>query len=92
MVKDKKDTGSGCFSKGGGSCCNIESVVTVDERGQMVLPKDLRDRANIKPGDKLAIISWEKDGCVCCFTMMKANEFGGMIKDMLDPIMGNVNK
>ena len=28
--------------------CKVESLVTVDERGQMVLPKDLRDRAGIK--------------------------------------------
>jgi len=30
--------------------------------GQMVLPKDLRDRAGIKGGDKLAVIGWEKEG------------------------------
>jgi len=30
--------------------------------GQMVLPKELRDRAGIKGGDKLALIGWEKEG------------------------------
>ena len=36
------------------SCCRVESIISVDERGQMVLPKDLRDKANIRAGDKLA--------------------------------------
>jgi hypothetical protein len=35
------------------SCCKIESLITVDDRGQMVLPKELRDRPNIRAGDKL---------------------------------------
>ncbi len=36
-------------------------MTSVDERGQMVLPKDVRDKANIKPGDKLAVVSWAVD-------------------------------
>ena len=38
-------------------CCQVEAVVSVDERGQMVLPKEVRARAGIKPGDKLALVS-----------------------------------
>ena len=51
----------------------IESLIAVDERGQMVLPKELRDRAKIRAGDKLALISWQKDGELCCFTLIKAD-------------------
>lgn len=90
MEKKKNTSSRDCNPSKGRGCCNIESVVTVDDRGQMVLPKELRDRADIKAGDKLAIISWEKEGSVCCFTMIKTNQLGGMIKDMLDPIMGNL--
>ena len=32
-------------------CCKLEAVVAVDERGQIVLPKDLRERAGIRAGD-----------------------------------------
>jgi len=88
--KSGKPAGESCDC--GMGCCNIESVVTVDERGQMVLPKELRERAGIKAGDKLAIISWQKDGKVCCFSIIKADEFGGMLKDMLGPIMGDFGK
>ena len=34
------------------SCCKVESIVSVDERGQMVLPKEIRERAKIGAGDK----------------------------------------
>ncbi len=73
------------------SCCNVESIVSVDERGQMVLPKELRAKANIKAGDKLAITSWEKNGKVYCISLVKANDIAGMVKDMLGPIMGNAS-
>ena len=35
----------------------VASVLSIDERGQMVLPKDLRKRAGIGPGDKLAVVT-----------------------------------
>ena len=70
----------------------MDSLVSVDERGQMVLPKELRDKAGIKGGDKLAVINWEKEGKVCCISLIKAEEFGGMIKGLLGPLMGDVLK
>ena len=70
--------------------CKVESVVSVDERGQMVLPKELRDRAGIKAGDKLALASWEKDGKVCCLTLIKVDALAGMIKNMLGPVMKEI--
>jgi antitoxin PrlF len=78
-----------CFDATGSplSCCKVESLISVDERGQMVLPKEIRDRANIRPGDKLALISWEKDGKVCCISMIKAEDFGNMVKGLLGPMM-----
>ena len=65
----------------------VESILTIDERGQMVLPKDIRERADIKPGDKLALISWEKEGTICCMALMKAENLSGMVKDVLSPLM-----
>jgi antitoxin PrlF len=70
-----------------GSCCSVESLVSIDERGQMVLPKELRDKAEIAPGDKLAVISWEQGGKVCCITLVKSDELAGMVKNLLGPMM-----
>lgn len=72
------------------SRCRVESLISVDERGQMVLPKDLRDKANIKAGDKLAVISWERDGEVCCLTLIKADVLADQVKGFLGPVMRDV--
>jgi AbrB family looped-hinge helix DNA binding protein len=74
------------------TCCKVESLVSIDERGQMVLPKELREKADIKPGDKLAVISWEKDGITCCFTLIKADALAGGIRDFLGPMMQDLSK
>ncbi len=77
-------------AKGAAACCVVEAVVSVDERGQMVLPKEIREKAGIEAGDKLAIISWEDNGKVCCISLMKANEFAGMVKVALGPMMKEI--
>ncbi len=69
------------------NCCKVEALLSVDERGQMVLPKEIREKAEIHTGDKLALVSWGKDGKVCCFTLIKADEFGDMVKEFLGPVM-----
>lgn len=68
-------------------CCRMESIVSVDERGQMVLPKQVRDKANIHAGDKLAIVTWEKEGEICCIFLIKTGDFAGMVKDLLGPLV-----
>ena len=73
------------------SCCRIESVVSVDERGQMVLPKEIREKANIKAGDKLAVIGWEKEGQVCCISLVKADQFGATIRNLLTPMLKDLS-
>jgi antitoxin PrlF len=85
-------TGKRSGKASGGSCCQVASLLSVDERGQMILPKDIRERAGIKAGDKLALIAWEKDGAVCCLTLIKADELGGMVKEMLGPLLAGLVK
>jgi len=73
-----------------GSCCRVEALIGVDERGQMVLPKEVRDAAGIRPGDKLALILWRKNGNVCCMTLVKADELTGIVKSRLGPLMKDI--
>ena len=90
MLKKKvKLPVAGPLGKGAG-CCAVEALVTVDERGQMVLPKDLREKAGIKAGDKLAVTSWEKDGQICCIALIKAGSLESMVKGMLGPVMKEI--
>jgi antitoxin PrlF len=65
----------------------MEAILSVDDRGQMVLPKDVREKAGIRTGDKLALISWEKQGRICCLALVKAENLSGMVKDVIGPLM-----
>ena len=85
----KKKINTECGSAIGG-CCQVEAVVSIDERGQMVLPKDIRDKANIKAGDKLAVVAMEQNGQVCCISLVKVQELTDMVKNMLGPAMKEV--
>jgi antitoxin PrlF len=71
-------------------CCNVESVVSVDERGQMVLPKEVREKAKIKAGDKLAVVLMESGDDVCCISLIKADELSDIVKGILGPVMKEV--
>ena len=84
--KNKKVSFCGPVDKGM-SCCKVESIISVDERGQMVLPKELRDKANIRAGDKLAIVSWDKGGEICCIYLIKTEYLAERVKDFLEPMM-----
>ena len=90
MTKKNKDVPC-CTPESVDTCCKVESLITVDERGQMVLPKDLREKANIRAGDKLALISWQKDGEVCCFTLIKADALAERVKEFLGPVLKGIS-
>ena len=78
---------------GSGSTYKIEAVVSVDERGQMVLPKELRQRAGIGPGDKIALVAMnDATGALCCFTLFKVDDLSGMVRDKLQPVMEGASK
>ena len=86
MVKKGKNESS-CLPLGS---CKIESLISVDKRGQMILPKEIREKANIGAGDKLAVVSWEKDGKVCCIFLIKAEDFAGMLRGVVGPMMKEI--
>lgn len=90
----QKDINENCSESADGvtSCCKVEALVSVDDRGQMVLPKELREKANIRAGDKLAVMSWEKDGRVCCISLTKVEELTDMVKAVLGPVMTEILK
>jgi AbrB family looped-hinge helix DNA binding protein len=90
MADETKGEGCCAPESGGAGCCAVQAVVTVDERGQMVIPKDVRDRAGIRPGDKYVLVTWEKDGKVCCLSLIRAENLAGMVKEMLQPVMQGI--
>jgi len=87
--KSKECCEAGSMSKIAG-CCSVDSIVAIDGRGQIVLPKEVREKAGINAGDKLAVISCESDGKVCCITLVKADDFAEKVKDMLGPMLKGI--
>ena len=84
VQKDKEET---CCSSEESTYCKVEGIVSIDHRGQMVLPKELREKAKIHAGDKLAVSSWEKDGKVCCIILTKAEELTDTVRATLGPLV-----
>jgi antitoxin PrlF len=75
-----------------GNTCRIDAVITMDAKGQIVLPKDLRERANFKPNDKIALVASEKNGEVCCIMMLKADKLVSAVSKTLSPLLKGVTK
>ena len=71
-------------------CCKVDAIIAIDGRGQLVLPKDVREKAGIAAGDKIAVISHESEGKVCCISLVKADYFAETVKDMLGPMMKDI--
>ncbi len=84
--KRKRPAGTAAGSAEAQGCCGVEAVVTVDARGQIVLPKELRAEAGIGAGDKLAVVSMRSAGRVCCLSLMKVEELAGTVREILGPV------
>jgi len=63
----------------------VEAIVSIDGRGQMVLPKAVRDRMGLNAGDKLAISVMESGGRPCCLTLIRTEELADRVRDILGP-------
>ncbi|MFZ3077765.1 MAG: HgcAB-associated protein [Candidatus Aenigmatarchaeota archaeon] len=87
MAKKNKPDICGC------GCCKVESMVSVDERGQLVLPKEIRDKSGIRAGDKLAVVSLGgNNGKIRCIALVKAEDFADLIKEFLGPMAKEIQK
>lgn len=62
----------------------LYGVVTVADRGQVVIPKEARDHFNIKPGDKLLVVGNRDKGLGIAFVKAEA------MKKFAERIMGAV--
>jgi len=71
---------------------SVEAIVSCDDRGQLVLPKDLRKKLDIKSGDKMALLNVVSYDNTICLTLIKANSLEDLIKDYLGPVMKDIIK
>ncbi len=72
--------------QGGCDCVKVQALVGVDDRGQMVLPKEVRELAGISGGDKLALTTIEREGKICCILLTKSDELVGIVQATLGSV------
>ena len=68
----------------------IEDARVLKGIKEIVLPKDVREKAGIEAGDKLAVIAFESGGKVCCISLLKSDAFADSVKDVLGPMMSEI--
>jgi antitoxin PrlF len=78
---------SACCGIPASGCCEIQAVVTVDGRGQMVLPKEVRASFGMDAGDKLAVVVWKQQDKACCITLHKADELAERVRTAYGPLL-----
>jgi antitoxin PrlF len=67
-------TDRSCTSESNPLTCQIEAILSIDNRRQIVLPKEVRKKANNRDGDKLALISWMKEDTICCLSLIRNDD------------------
>lgn len=72
---------------------NLEAIVSFDDRGQLVIPKDVRKKFKLSSGEKFALISCDDaKGKLCCFYMVKTDQLQGLLQNALAPVIKNIIK
>jgi AbrB family looped-hinge helix DNA binding protein len=61
---------------------HLIGATVVGERGQVVIPKEFREKMNLEPGARLVVMQ-HGDGPVC---LIKADEMKEFVKGMYDKI------
>ncbi len=70
----------------------VEAIVSCDDRGQLVLPKELRKKLNISSGQKMALINYRPDDKSFCLTLIRADSLEDLIKNYLGPVLKDMVK
>jgi len=84
-----KQTDPLCDAGHNPSTCRVEAVLSIDSRGQVVIPKEVRKRANIRDGDKLALVSWANGDEICCLSLIHADNISSEISGVLHSLIAD---
>lgn len=66
---------------------NLAAVVTVDARGQLVLPADVRKKLGLKGGEKFALVPCSSTTCPSAMTLIRVEELGSALEGLLGPLL-----
>jgi len=71
---------------------SVEAIVSCDDRGQLVLPKDVRKRLGIGSGEKLALLNMSKNGDEFFLTLIKTSSLESLIRNYMTPMVKDIIK
>lgn len=69
--------------------CQVEAVLSIDSRGQIVIPKEVRKRANIHDGDKLVLVSWMNRNEICCLALIRADNLSSEVYGVMNSLLAD---
>lgn len=84
--------GASCCGLPMAGCCEVNAVIGIDGRGQIVLPKEVREMAGLKGGDKLAVVSWKKGNEVCCLSLVPASSLEDAVRKAYGPLLREMGR
>jgi len=64
---------------------DVEAIVTVDARGQVVLPKEVRAALGLEAGSKLAVVVMRQGSSPCCLSLMPVAALEQSVRAVLRP-------
>ena len=79
--------GAECCGTPAKGSCRVDAVVPIDARGQMVLPKEVRERFGIRGEQRWAVVSWTQDGRPCCLSLVPADEVADAVRRTYGPVL-----
>ncbi|HOW05902.1 HgcAB-associated protein HgcC [Methanospirillum hungatei] len=80
-TQPEESTGSDSQSR------KVEAILAIDARGQILIPKDVREQAQMKVGDKLALISHAYEGKICCLYLIPVNDLSIRTTELMHHIL-----
>lgn len=78
-----------CTSDSNLVTCQVQAVLSIDNRGQIVLPKEVRKKANIRDGDKLALVSWMKKEGICCLSLIRTDDMSSEVSGVMRSLLAD---
>lgn len=64
----------------------FQGSTTVGERGQIVLPAEMRKKHSINPGDKLLVISYPLPNGACTIMLVESSVLNQVLSEMTEQI------
>lgn len=71
---------------------SVEAIVSCDDRGQLVLPKEVRKRLKITSGEKMALLNVTHKENEFLLTLIRVTSLEELIKNYMTPVVKDIIK